>query len=79
MDMREAFEQWWNASKYCQVALGANKQIAWDGWKAACEWQKQKDGEICERMTEGFATTSVWDEAALSCARGILNQGKDNG
>jgi len=25
----------------------------------------------CEGQTEGFAATSAWDEAALSCARSI--------
>lgn len=30
-----SFDKWWRASKYCQVALGQNRQIALDGWNAA--------------------------------------------
>ena len=32
---------------------------------------REECAQVCESQTEGFAATSVWDEAALSCARAI--------
>lgn len=32
---------------------------------------REQCATVCEGQTEGFAATSAWDEAALSCARAI--------
>ncbi len=39
--------------------------------KACIEHEREGCASVCENQTEGFAATSVWDEAALSCARAI--------
>lgn len=33
--------------------------------------EREACADACEGQTEGFAATSTWDEAALSCARAI--------
>jgi hypothetical protein len=33
--------------------------------------EREACADACEGQTEGFAATSTWDEAALSCARTI--------
>ena len=33
--------------------------------------EREACADACEGKTEGFAATSTWDEAALSCARAI--------
>ena len=37
----------------------------------AAEAERDACADACEAQTEGFAATSTWDEAALSCARAI--------
>lgn len=36
--------------------------------------EREACAAACEGQTEGFAATSVWDEAALSCARAIRSR-----
>lgn len=40
-------------------------------WMEAQNDEREACADACEGQTEGFAATSTWDEAALSCARAI--------
>jgi len=46
--MREAFEKWWNASKYMQVVISSKgaEQCAFDGWQAAIEHIKAQGAVV---------------------------------
>ncbi len=39
--------------------------------------EREACARACEGQTEGFAATSTWDEAALSCAKAIQRRGDD--
>lgn len=39
--------------------------------------EREACADACEGQTEGFAATSTWDEAALSCARIIRMRSND--
>jgi hypothetical protein len=82
MDMRDAFNAWLVADDTPVLTT------KFDAWIAACEWQKQKDMEICSNeektMWEMFdEQPSDYHEGRADCAswlmNAILNQGKDNG
>jgi hypothetical protein len=57
--MREAFERWWNASKYMQVVISSEgaKQCAFDGWQACLEHIKD-GGPSAYQHPDGDCGTS---------------------
>jgi hypothetical protein len=63
--MREKFESWWRASKYCQLITPSVRleQIAWDGYQAALRDldDAAEASQVC--VPEGW----MWFSADLSC------------
>lgn len=46
------------------------------GEEAGRQDEREECAKVCEGQTEGFAATSTWDEAALSCAKAIRARGE---
>jgi len=64
------YPQWLHGAKL--PLLEKFYAIAFEAGRVA---EREECAKVCERQTEGFAATSVWDEAALSCSKTIRARG----
>lgn len=64
------FNDWWETLTTREQARMVRDDVA-EAWDTATKAEREACADACEAQTEGFAATSTWDEAALSCARAI--------
>ena len=72
---REAFETWWEESEF-KLKGPAYKRISWLAWQAACAYQRKKDAEICDKISE-MPRDPEYSAGAHYCGHAIRNQGDE--
>ena len=72
-NMEQRFEEWAGNKpvEFPDMDKDPMSFWCWKAWQKAAEIEREACASVCENQTEGFAATSTWDEAALSCARAI--------
>lgn len=82
----DAFQLWWGASKYCQVALGDHRQVAYDGFRAALAdpiIRREIENSALERALNCYSpddTAADWAEKLereLAAAKAEVNSLKE--
>lgn len=70
---REAFEQ----AIGHQLPLGDEKERKWQDWLTACEYQKRKDAQLCDKAMVDFERGNDFEDHACGaefCRDAILHQ-----
>ncbi len=72
MTERQGFEEWYTAA-FLEDEVEPTDEYLFDVWQRACEWQRQKDIELClEVGKEGAGMPGeIWAER---CAKSIEKQ-----